>query len=206
MGIREIFDGAKTKISQLAQLDVVDDEPLSDVDGAALDAELKARKAWVERRGRKPEDSAIGKIAGAGAVARAQRERLATDRARVVHRERDDRAARAKAAADDAFRRVKEQAARGGGGSSGTSSSSSSGSSRASAPRGGNAAQLAEWYKQLDVQPGADLAEIKSAYRKLMRKYHPDLQADPNKKRAATELTMRVNTAYNGLVEYLEKK
>ncbi len=204
MGIREIFDGARTKISQLAQLVVVDDEPLSNVDGAALDAELKARKAWAERRQRKPEDGAIGKIAGSGAVARAQRERLSTERARVVHRDRDDRAARAKAAADDAFRRVKEQAARGGspGGSAGSGSSSSGGR----APRGANAAQVTEWYKQLDVQPGADLAEIKSAYRKLMRKYHPDLQADPTKKRAATELTMRVNNAYNSLVEYLEKK
>ncbi|MCE9579046.1 MAG: J domain-containing protein [Deltaproteobacteria bacterium] len=203
MGIREIFDGARTKISQLAQLVVVDDEPLSNVDGAALDAELKARKAWAERRQRKPEDGAVGKIAGSGAVARAQRERLATERAKVVHRDRDDRAARAKAAADDAFRRVKEQAARGGGSSAG---SSSSGGSPPRPPRGSNAAQLTEWYKQLDVQPGADLAEIKSAYRKMMRKYHPDLQADPTKKRAATELTMRVNTAYNGLVEYLEKK
>lgn len=53
----------------------------------------------------------------------------------------------------------------------------------------------------------APIAEISSAYRKLMRKYHPDLQADPaTKKRAATELTMRVNNAYNSLVEYLEKK
>lgn len=201
MGIREILDGAKTKISQLAQLVVVDDEPLTNVDGAALDTELKARKAWAERRQRKPEDGPIGKIAGSGAVARAQRERLATDRARAVHRDRDDRAARTKAAADDAFRRVKEQAARGGG-----SSGSSSSGSAPRPPRGSNAVQLTEWYKQLDVTPGADLAEIKSAYRKMMRKYHPDLQADPNKKRAATELTMRVNQAYNGLVEYLEKK
>jgi DnaJ-domain-containing protein 1 len=201
VGIREILDGAKTKISQLAQLVVVDDEPLTNVDGAALDTELKARKAWAERRQRKPEDGPIGKIAGSGAVARAQRERLATDRARAVHRDRDDRAARTKAAADDAFRRVKEQAARGGG-----SSGSSSSGSAPRPPRGSNAVQLTEWYKQLDVTPGADLAEIKSAYRKMMRKYHPDLQADPNKKRAATELTMRVNQAYNGLVEYLEKK
>lgn len=185
---------------------VVDDEPLSHVDGALLDAELKARRAWREKRQRKPEDHPVAKIAASGGAARAQRERLATDRARVVHKERDERAARAKQAADEAFRRVKEQAARGGPSFSAGSSYTGSSSSRPPRP-GSDEAKLAEWYRTLDLQPGADLAEIKSNYRKLMRKYHPDLHTgNAQKQKAATELSMRVTQAYNGLVEYLEKK
>jgi DnaJ domain len=209
VGIRELFDGAKTRISQLAQLVVVDDEPLSHVDGAALDAELKARRAWREKRQRRPEDHPVAKLAAAGAPARAQRERLATERARAVHKDRDERAAKAKQAADEAFRRVKEQAARGGGSSSYTSSGSGSSGSGSSgrAPRpGSDDAKVADWYRTLDLRPGAELVEIKSAYRKLMRRYHPDLHgATPQKQKAATELSMRVTQAYNGLVEYLEK-
>ena len=207
MGIWDLLDGAKTRISQLAQMVVVDDEPLSHVDGAALDAELKARRAWREKRQRKPEDSPVAKIAGAGASSRAQRERIASERARVVHRERDERAARAKQAADDAFRRVKEQAGRGPSPSSGGGSSSSWSNDRPPRP-GSEAAKVAEWYRTLDLDAGTtDLAEIKAAYRKLMLKYHPDRHVgNAQKQKAATELSMRVTQAYNALVEYLEKK
>jgi DnaJ-class molecular chaperone len=68
-------------------------------------------------------------------------------------------------------------------------------------------AQISEWYRQLDLTPGADLSQIKTAYRQLMRKYHPDMHAgNPQRQKAATELSMRVTAAYNGLVAYLEKK
>ena len=40
-----------------------------------------------------------------------------------------------------------------------------------------------------------------------MRRYHPDRHnGSPQKLKAATELSMRVSEAYNGLVDYLEKK
>ncbi len=82
----------------------------------------------------------------------------------------------------------------------------SAGSARPPRP-GTPEAQVAEWYKVLDLQTGADLAQIKSAYRQMMRKYHPDMHAgSPQKQKAATELSMRVTTAYNGLVAHLEKK
>ena len=72
---------------------------------------------------------------------------------------------------------------------------------------GSPAAQVADWYKTLGVEPGTDPATIKAAYRKLMRKYHPDVHAgDPSKLKAATELSMRVTTAYNGLTAHLDKK
>ena len=94
------------------------------------------------------------------------------------------------------------------GSSSSHGSSGSSGGGSARAPRSGSTeAQLAEWYRVLDLGPGADMSQIKSAYRQLMRKYHPDMHAgNPHKQKAATELSMRVTAAYNGLVTHLEKK
>src|SRR5438874_1931865 len=103
---------------------------------------------------------------------------------------------------------MKEQAARGGPSVNSYGSSSSSSSSTGRPPRPGSAeAQLLEWYKVLDLQVGADMAQIKSSYRQMMRKYHPDMHAgNPQKQKAATELSMRVTTAYNGLVSHFEKK
>lgn len=210
---RRILESAQSGLSKLTSLVIVDDEPLSHVESAALQAELTARKAARERAHRRPLDNPLAKLATSDPSARAARERAARERAARVHRERDERAARQRAAADEAFRRMKEQAARGGGGgtwsSSSSSSSGTSGSSGSARPPrpGSTEAQLAEWYKILDLQAGADLAQIKSSYRQLMRKYHPDMHAgNPQKQKAATELSMRVTTAYNGLMAHLEKK
>lgn len=213
---RRILEGAQSGFSKLTSLVIVDDEPLSHVDAAALQTELTARKAAREKSPRAPLDNPIAKHATSEPAARAAREKAATDRAARIHRERDERDARQKAAADEQFRRMKEQAARGGGSygatsggaSSSTSSSSSSSHGSGRPPRpGSREAQAAEWLRVLDLQPGADMAQIKTSYRQLMRKYHPDMHAgNPQKQKAATELSMRVTTAYNGLVEYLEKK
>lgn len=213
---RRILESAQSGLSKLTSLVIVDDEPLSHVESAALQAELTARKTARERFPRKPLENPIARLATSEPAARAAREKAARDRAARVHRERDERDARQRAAADEAFRRMKEQAAKGGGtwtassgGSSGAGSSGSgSGSSGGRPPRPGSTeAQLAEWYKVLDLQAGADLAQIKSSYRQMMRKYHPDMHAaSPQKQKAATELSMRVTTAYNGLVAHLEKK
>lgn len=208
---RRILEGAQSGFSKLTSLVIVDDEPLSHVDAASLQVELVARKAAREKAPRAPLDNPIAKQATSDPAARAAREKAAKDRAARVHRERDEREARQRAAADEQFRRMKEQAARGGGATSSTSSSSSSnhgggGSSRPARP-GSREAQAAEWYRVLDLQPGVDMSQIKTAYRQLMRKYHPDMHAgNPQKQKAATELSMRVTTAYNGLVDYLEKK
>lgn len=204
---RRILESAKSGISQLTSLVIVDDEPLANVEAAALEAEVAARK---KARTAKPGVSRIGRLAGASPEARAERARQAADRSRKVKGERETREAHARRAADEAFRRIKEQAARGGGTSSSSSSgsrtgSASSGSARAakSSP-GSNSAQVAEWYRTLNLSPGADLAEVKAAYRQLMRKYHPDMHAgNPQKQKAANELSMRVTTAYNGLQTHL---
>ncbi len=205
---RRILESAQSGLSKLTSLVIVDDEPLSYVESAALQSELTARKAARERVPKQPLDNPLARQALANPAARAARDRAAKERAARIHRERDEREARQRAAADEAFRRMKEQAARSGAtaGSYTSSSSSSSGSSRP--PRPGSVdAQVAEWYRQLDLGPGADLSQIKSSYRQLMRKYHPDMHAgNPQRQKAATELSMRVTAAYNGLVAHLEQK
>jgi DnaJ-domain-containing protein 1 len=213
---KRILESAQSSLSRLTSLVIVDDEPLSHVESAALQAELTVRKAWRDRSQHKPLDNPLGKLATSEPSARAARERAALDRAGRIHRERDEHEARQRAAADEAFRRMKEQAARGGptGGPTGgpRPSSGSSGhahghtSSRPPRP-GSTEAQVLEWYRVLDLQIGADMAQIKTSYRQLMRKYHPDMHAgSPQKQKAATELSMRVTTAYNGLVSHFEKK
>jgi DnaJ-domain-containing protein 1 len=215
---RRILDGAQSGISKLTQLVIVDDEPLSHVETAALHAELVARKAWREKSSRAATDNPIAKLASADPAARTARDKAARERAARVHRERDEREARQRAAADEAFRRMKDQAARSGGytaasgagwaSSSTSNSGSSTGNSNSRPPRPGSTeAQLLEWYRVLDLQVGADMAQIKTSYRQMMRKYHPDMHAgNPQKQKAATELSMRVTTAYNGLVTHFDKK
>lgn len=210
MGItRRILDSAQSGLSKLTSLVIVDDEPLSHVESAALQAELTARKAAREKAGRKAGESPLARLARAEPTARASRDKQARERATRVHRERTERETKQRVAADDAFRRMKEQAARGGAASSSTgsgSAASSTGSARSPRP-GSTEAQLAEWYRVLDLTAGADMTQIKSAYRQMMRKYHPDMHAgNAQKQRAANELSLKVSTAYNGLVANLEKK
>jgi DnaJ-domain-containing protein 1 len=66
------------------------------------------------------------------------------------------------------------------------------------------AADRKRWYRTLELQPGADLREVRRAYRRLLLQYHPDRHAnDPDKLKAATEVTRRLTEAYNGLTRYL---
>jgi DnaJ-domain-containing protein 1 len=210
---KRILESAQSGLSRVTSLVIADDEPLSHVESAALQVELTARKAAREKSQKKPLDNPLAKLATSEPAARTAREKAARDRSARVHRDRDEKAARNKAAADEAFRRMKEQAARGEWSSTTSSTtSSSSGSTGSSGPTrpprpGSTEAQLTEWYRQLDLSIGADMAQIKTAYRQMMRKYHPDMHAaNPQKQKAANELSMRVTTAYNGLVAHFEKK
>lgn len=60
-----------------------------------------------------------------------------------------------------------------------------------------------EYHQWLEVRPGATFAEIKAAYRRLMKQFHPDLfQGKPEQHKAALEVTRRLNEAYS----YFEEK
>ncbi len=54
-----------------------------------------------------------------------------------------------------------------------------------------------EYYSNLEVPYGSDLKTVRAAYRKLLRKYHPDLhQADEEKRKIAQQITTQLNDAY----------
>lgn len=197
---RRIRDGVNSLMDSLA----ADDEPLSHVEEAALRAEIEARQA-DSASARPPRDNPRAKHAGGSDRDREARRKAADIREARIHRVRDQREAKAKAARDAAFRQAKEQARRSG--TSSRSSTSSSSRSRSSGPRrpfGPKNDKIAGFYRQLDLPVGAPFAEVKKQYRVLMRKYHPDRHVgDPKKQKAATELTMRVTQAYNELEIYL---
>src|SRR5574339_969267 len=55
--------------------------------------------------------------------------------------------------------------------------------------------EFKDYYQTLGVEPGAGDAEIKTAYRRLARKYHPDV----SKEKGAEEKFKAVNEAYEAL-------
>ena len=55
-------------------------------------------------------------------------------------------------------------------------------------------------YSILGIKPGATKDEIKKAYRKMARKYHPDKSKDPN----SAQKFIRVTKAYNELMDRKE--
>lgn len=57
--------------------------------------------------------------------------------------------------------------------------------------------ELARCYANLEVPYGADLETCRKAWRRLMKRYHPDRHGeDPERKRVATELTRELTRAY----------
>lgn len=69
---------------------------------------------------------------------------------------------------------------------------------------GDPAADRRRWYKTLELEPDADTAAVRKAYRRLMKQYHPDRFAnDPDKYKAATEFARRLTEAHDGLMAHL---
>ncbi|HVY40727.1 MAG TPA: J domain-containing protein [Polyangia bacterium] len=61
-------------------------------------------------------------------------------------------------------------------------------------------------YAALEVPAGSDFESVKRSYRRLMRKYHPDLNAgSPEKQKAATDLAQRLTEAYKTLEKHLRQ-
>ena len=66
---------------------------------------------------------------------------------------------------------------------------------------------LAKYYANLEIPVGSDQPIIKNAWKKQLKKYHPDLHcSDLEKKMIAENLTRQLNEAYRILnSEFLEK-
>lgn len=77
--------------------------------------------------------------------------------------------------------------------------------SRSSSRPGGKAEQIRRFYANLELPMGAPIDEVRAAYRKLMRRYHPDKHHDdPARARAAHQLSHQLREAYEGLLHHLQ--
>jgi hypothetical protein len=119
---------------------------------------------------------------------RAAREREARVRAAQAERER--------AARERAAQATKQQQQRAGQRGAGQQS-------RRPPPRGSEGL-IAQYYARLELPVGAPFEAVKTSYRRLMRKYHPDMHnGSPEKLRAATEVAQALTQAYNELEKHL---
>lgn len=65
--------------------------------------------------------------------------------------------------------------------------------------------RLRQWYRALELEPGASLEAVEDAYQRLLAKYDPDKHKDDAEKhRAATRLAAGLGEAYYGLRDHLE--
>ena len=65
---------------------------------------------------------------------------------------------------------------------------------------------LRKAYAALEVPAGSDFETVRKAYRRLMRKYHPDLHGGTaEKQRAATDLTQRLTQAYKTIEKHVRR-
>jgi DnaJ-domain-containing protein 1 len=69
------------------------------------------------------------------------------------------------------------------------------------------AAQVLQWYANLELSPGARLEDIDAAYERLSRKYHPERHRnDPARKLAAEKLMASLDAAREGLKAYVRRR
>lgn len=65
--------------------------------------------------------------------------------------------------------------------------------------------RLAKYYANLEVSYGASFEEVKQSYRRLIKKYHPDLhERDPEKRHLAEQVLKRLNEAFYALEAHLK--
>jgi len=65
--------------------------------------------------------------------------------------------------------------------------------------------KLEEHYKTLGLKPGADFKQVRTQFRTLMRKYHPDRFAgDARKQAAATKKSQAISEAFAALEKALD--
>ncbi len=64
---------------------------------------------------------------------------------------------------------------------------------------------LARYYSNLEVPYGSDLETVRESWKRLVRKYHPDLHGvDPERQAVATELVKGLNHAFEEIRTHLK--
>ncbi len=199
-----VVDGVGSLFEKLNEGDSV-----SGVNPSELERELAERMAARKASGEPaPAKNTRARLAQAGAKAREQRAELAAKRVARIHARRAKKSAAKKKDQDAAFREMAEEAKRNPPPrqSAPRPRSSSSGASRGSRssrrPSIFQNKDMAKHYKTLNVEYGADEKTVKKSYRKLMRKYHPDLHTGARKKAAATKLTVQISVAYEAIEKH----
>lgn len=66
--------------------------------------------------------------------------------------------------------------------------------------------KVRQWYRNLELRPGASRAEVEEAYQRMSAKYDPDRYDDDEKRRAAIKLMAGLGEAYYGLLDHLERE
>ena len=67
--------------------------------------------------------------------------------------------------------------------------------------------RLAEYYANLEIPYGSDLEAVRNAWKRQMKKYHPDLHGeDAGKRQIANELSAELTTAYRALEQALKSQ
>ncbi len=65
---------------------------------------------------------------------------------------------------------------------------------------------LAGYYANLEIPYGSDLETAKESWKRLLRKYHPDLHSNnPDRRQVAHELTQKLNKAYDEITRRFER-
>lgn len=65
---------------------------------------------------------------------------------------------------------------------------------------------LAAYFANLEIPYGSDVATVKKAWKKMMKKYHPDLHSsDPDKRNVANRLCAELTNAYKELLRLLSE-
>ena len=202
-----IFDELKDGLNSL--LDKVagnDDGPVPNLTPEQIRRALETR---AKGRAAPKNLHSIAKRAASKADARQQRERTAKSREARIRKRRAQKQRTQQRAQEAAFEEAKRQAYAEANTSTGSRARTGSGRSKRRGPRMPSFRkkdELAKHYETLNLSYGADFAEVKKAFRSLMRKYHPDMHSgSPDKQKAASELTKQLTAAYNALEQHLDE-
>jgi|GEM_PF-3247942 len=65
--------------------------------------------------------------------------------------------------------------------------------------------KIAQYYANLEIPFGSSLETVKASWKRLLKKYHPDLHQDEEKIKKATILTQKLNEAYFEIEKYLKE-